>query len=77
MSEKTINEVAIMLENHIENEAERHDVFDCKLDEINQKLSYTNGNVRDLLLWRAYMLGGLSILTMLVIPMIIYIWNSK
>ena len=73
----TLNELAIMLQNHIDNERERHDVFDEKLDGITSRLDYTNGNVKDLLLWRSFMLGGLAIITALVIPLLIYVFGIK
>jgi tetrahydromethanopterin S-methyltransferase subunit G len=76
MEVKTLNELALMLQNHIDNENERHNTFDEKLDGITDRLDYTNGNVKDLLLWRSFILGGLAILTALVIPMAIMIINA-
>lgn len=77
MEKRTINEVAIMLENHISNEQERHDVFDEKLDKLDARLVYTNGNIKDLIIWRAYMLGGMAVITSIVIPLAIYIWVNR
>ena len=73
----TINEVAIMLQNHIDNEAERHDGFDEKLDGIKSQLVYTNGNVKDLLLWKSFMLGGLGVLTGIVVPILWYLMTQR
>lgn len=72
----TLKEIAIMLQNHIENENERHNIFDEKLDGITSRLDYTNGNVKDLLIWRAYILGGMAVITAMVFPMIWYILNK-
>lgn len=73
---KTINEVAIMLENHIENEKERHDGFDEKLDGIIARQDYTNGTVKDLIIWRAGIVGAMAVITGLVVPLLIYIYNK-
>lgn len=76
MEKRTINEVALMLENHIENERERHDGFDQKLDDIIARQDYTNGSVKDLIIWRAGIVGAIAVITGLVVPLIIYIYNK-
>ena len=75
MPGRTINEVAIIIENHIANETERHNTFDEKLDKLDARLAYTNGNIKDLTIWKSYLIGGMSVLTCLVIPLLIYVWQ--
>jgi len=50
----TINEVAIMLQNHIDNEAERHDGFDEKLDGIKKSiiLNFSFSNCNNYIIWQ-------------------------
>lgn len=43
------------------------------LEEIKKQTQKTNGHVADLKQWQAFVKGGLSILTILVVPILIYI----
>ncbi len=42
------------------------------LGEIIKQARLTNNRVRSLELWRSYMLGGMSALTLIVIPLVIW-----
>jgi hypothetical protein len=46
-------------------------------DEIKAYQQYTNGRVKSLEIWRSFILGGLSIITLLVLPMIVYIFFQR
>ena len=72
----TINELAIMLKNHIDSEKERHDNFDEKLGKIEVQTTKTNGTVKGLLLWKARIVGGLAVLTAIVIPVAYMVISS-
>lgn len=45
--------------------------IDEKLDRIETQTTKTNGNVRTLQIWRAYLTGGLAILSILIVPIIL------
>ena len=77
MEAETIKELGIMLNNHIEHQKEKQDAFIEKLDKIEEQTKKTNGNVRKLFLWRSYILGGLSDITILVIPLLLYILKHR
>jgi hypothetical protein len=51
-----------------------------KLDAIHEQVMKTNGRVKNLELWQAYIKGGLAILTAMVLPVLLYIfmqWVGK
>ena len=73
----TINELALMLKNHIDSEQERHDNFDTKLDKIEEQTKKTNGSVRTLFIWRAYITGGIAVLSAIVIPIAAWLLQYK
>jgi hypothetical protein len=59
---------------------QRMDVFESNtstaLMEIKQQTTKTNGSVASLKLWRAYLTGGMAVLTVLVIPILIAFIDS-
>jgi len=40
---------------------------------IKTKQDYTNGNVRTLQQWKSFMIGGMTVISMFLIPIIIYL----
>lgn len=56
---------------------EHHKAVDEKLDLLLTKASATNGSVMSLKLWRSYLTGAVGILTIIVIPMIVYVFNTS
>lgn len=44
---------------------------------IKEQTLRTNGRVNKLENWRWLLTGGMTIITMLVIPLIVYIWNTQ
>lgn len=50
---------------------------DTVLFDLNKKVGETNGRVKALELWRMFILGGLGVMSMMVIPLIIYIYTNK
>jgi hypothetical protein len=44
---------------------------------LDKKVGETNGRVKALELWRMFLLGGLGVITSLVIPLVIYIFLHK
>lgn len=65
------------LDDHIRYTEKTDNMFLEKLDGIIKRQDYTNGNVGELQLWKSFILGGLGVITMLVIPLVIYIWINK
>jgi uncharacterized membrane protein YhaH (DUF805 family) len=47
------------------------------LEEIKDQTVKTNGRVNRLENWRWLLTGGMTIITALVIPLIVYIWNTS
>lgn len=47
------------------------------LGEIKTQTTKTNGSVTSLRLWRSLIVGGLTIIVLLVLPLITYIFNTK
>lgn len=47
------------------------------LGEIKEQTVKTNGRVSRLENWRWLLMGGMSIITAMVIPLIVYIWNGN
>lgn len=44
---------------------------------LDGKVTTTNGRVKALELWKMFMLGGMGVISMIVIPLIIYIFLHK
>ena len=73
----TIQEIAIMLKDHINYEEKRDSVIDKKLDEIIAAQKYTNGNVTALQKKDAQKAGwilGLGVSMPVIMGLIVYIW---
>lgn len=49
---------------------------DKKLDTIVEQVKTTNGSVADIKSWQAFMKGGLAVLSVIVVPIVIYIINQ-
>lgn len=54
----------------------RDDMTD-RLNKIDQKQATANGRVGKLEIRSAYITGGLAIISILVIPLLVYIWNEN
>ena len=48
-----------------------------QLDRIEKQTTKTNGNVISLKLWRAYITGAVVIISVIVLPLIVYINNTQ
>jgi len=66
----TNREIWLQIENFINNSNEQHKALDTKIDEIIKAQKYTNGNVMDLLLWRATTKGQFYIIPLIVAAII-------
>lgn len=51
--------------------------FKSDLTEIKQQVTKTNGRVNNLENWRWLLTGGMVIITLMVIPLVIYIYNNS
>jgi len=49
----------------------------ARFDKVDQAQAHTNGNVRRLQMWRAFITGGLLVISAMVIPLVIYVWNQN
>lgn len=44
-----------------------------RFDKVDSAQAHTNGDVTTLKIWRGYITGGLAVITILVIPVLIYV----
>lgn len=61
--------------NHTEEQTFRTNLI-ATLDRIESQTIKTNGRVSKLERWQSYVLGGLSVITLMVVPIIIYILTT-
>lgn len=55
---------------------EKHDDVMIKINEVIVQTTKTNGSVANLKLWRAYLTGGLAVVTFLLVSIIIPLLSS-
>lgn len=74
MSEDVIVE---RLENLKKQHEESDKRINDKVDIVGKKLDFTNGKVKKLQIWKAYITGGIAVLTAIVIPLLFLIIRDK
>jgi len=52
---------------------EFHDHINENLKEIKLQVTVTNGRLKKLENWRSFVVGGLSVITLLIVPIILYL----
>ena len=50
-----------------------HKLIQNNLEEIKEQIKISNGRLKNLELWRSFMIGGISVLTLLVVPILLYL----
>lgn len=51
--------------------------MNLRFDKVDEAQAHTNGDVTNLKMWRGYITGGLTVISALVIPLVIYVWNTS
>lgn len=73
------NETDLMLKpihNELTLHREAHAAIYEKVDLVHQEVKKTNGRVKSLELWKAGLAGATAVLTLLVVPVLIYLIKS-
>lgn len=47
-----------------------------RFSRIDVAQAHTNGDVSALKMWRGYITGALAVITVIVIPLLVYVWNQ-
>ncbi len=48
-----------------------------RFDKVDDAQAHTNGDVSDLKVWKAFLTGGLAVVTLIVIPLLVYVWQQS
>lgn len=48
-----------------------------RFDAVDEAQAHTNGDVKSLKLWKAFLTGGMTIISAMVIPLLIYVWGQS
>ena len=73
----TNGELNLAMNNLKEHITENFKDVNEKLDTIGTQVVKTNGRVKNLELWRSFILGAMAILTSIGIPLILYIYHNE
>lgn len=49
---------------------------DKRFDKVDEAQSHTNGDVSSLKIWKGVLTGALSVITLIVIPLLVYVWSQ-
>lgn len=47
-----------------------------RFDKVDAAQAHTNGDVSILKMWRGYITGAVSVIIVIVIPLLVYVWNQ-
>jgi len=48
-----------------------------RFDKVDEAQAHTNGDVKALKVWRGFITGGLAVITVIVVPLVIYIYTEQ
>lgn len=48
-----------------------------RFDKVDAAQAHTNGDVTDLKMWRGYLTGGVTVIAIIVIPLLVYVWQQS
>lgn len=54
----------------------RHDV-NARFDDVDNAQAHTNGDVSNLKVWRGYITGGLAVVTLILVPLLVYVLKQS
>lgn len=71
-----MREIKALFQEHKSEDQQNFSDIKASIEMLTKEVKKTNGSVRGLQLWRSYMLGGMTVISMMVIPLVIYIYNT-
>lgn len=74
MAKRTTSELDIMVGSLKEHINEKFTDMNGRVDSLTVQVKMTNGTVKNLQLWRSFILGALAIIWCAVVPLIIYVY---
>lgn len=77
MTDPTTRELNIIINSLKEHVSEQVGDVGQKIDGLTTQVKITNGDVKGLKMWRSFVTGGMSVITAIVIPLLIYIWYQQ
>lgn len=77
MTPQTTGEINIVVSHLKEHINEKVNDINRELSSLTEQVKKTNGNVRRLQIWRSYILGALSVIVGVGVPLLVYVYKLE